>query len=321
MKNHSLKEVLYVGLGKMGRNMVARLVEKGWRVIAFDASEASRNEASRSFQAQGSKQVLVSSSLQEGVRALQQKPRTVWLMVPHTAVESVLDVLIPLLEEGDTVIDGGNSFFRNSQRHAKRLQEHGITFLDVGVSGGPRGAREGACVMVGGSKEAFEEHETLFQDIAVEGGYRYFGASGAGHFIKMVHNGIEYGMMQAIAEGLTVIKKSEFPVSLAEVADLYQHRSVIESRLVGWMHEALKYYGEDLKGVSGKVSHSGEGLWTVETAKELGVEVPVIEESLAFRLRSQEKPSFTGKLLSALRNAFGGHAVREEDEKDSGRKK
>jgi 6-phosphogluconate dehydrogenase len=194
-------------------------------------------------------------------------------------------------------------------RRARELEEKGIHFLDVGVSGGPRVARNGACIMVGGRKEIFKRFKSLFRDLSVRGGYGYMGKPGAGHFVKMVHNGIEYGMMQALAEGFAVMKDSPFDLDLNKVAEIYNHRSVIESRLVDWLKKAFEQYGEDLNEISGSVSHSGEGVWTVEAAKEFGIPIPIIEGALNFRIESQNNPTYTGKILSALRNQFGGHEV------------
>jgi 6-phosphogluconate dehydrogenase len=184
--------------------------------------------------------------------------------------------------------------------------------MDVGVSGGPAGARHGACMMIGGERELFNELETLFKDLSVEGGYGYMGRPGAGHFVKMVHNGIEYGMMQAIGEGFEVMKKSEFEIDLLEVTKVYNHGSVIESRLVGWLQSAYEKFGADLKGISGEVSHSGEGQWTVEAAERLGMPVENIKQSLDFRINSTGNPTYTGQVVSALRNQFGGHDVGEK---------
>ena len=213
------------------------------------------------------------------------------------------------LSPGDIVIDGGNSYYEDSIAKEKKLKKMGIYFLDAGVSGGPSGAREGASIMVGGEKEMYEKIEYLFQDLAVPNGYGYMGKSGAGHFVKMVHNGIEYGMMQSIAEGFALMKKSDFNLNLWKVADVYNHGSVITSRLIGWLKDAYEKFGKDLEGVSGSVSHTGEGEWTVHTAEKLGVSTPVIKEAFTFRIASQKNPSYAGKILSALRNVFGGHAV------------
>jgi 6-phosphogluconate dehydrogenase len=230
-------------------------------------------------------------------------------MLPYQEVDIVIEGLLPFLQKGDTIIDGGNSPYKKSIRHARGLEKKGIDFLDVGVSGGPAGARDGACIMVGGKRDVFERLEGLFRDLSVKGGYGYMGKSGAGHFVKMVHNGIEYGMMQAIAEGFTFLKTSPFNFDLLRVAELYNHGSVIESRLVGWLKDAFEEYGEDLNKISGSVSHSGEGLWTVEEAKEFGIPLPIIEGALSFRIQSLNKPSYTGQILSALRHQFGRHEV------------
>jgi 6-phosphogluconate dehydrogenase len=297
----------YIGLGKMGYNMAERLLEKGHEVIAYNRSA----EPVRKIALKGAKP---SDSVRSLVAAL-EPPRLVWIMVPHQAVDDVLKDLVPLLEKGDTVIDGGNSPYKESIRRSKELEGRGIDFLDAGVSGGPGGARTGACIMVGGRREVFLRYEQLFRDAAVERGYAYFGRAGAGHFVKMVHNGIEYGMMQALAEGFAVMKASPFDLDLAAVAELYNHRSVVESRLVGWLKNAYEQYGPDLKGISGSVEQSGEGMWTIQEAKELGIPVPIIQGALDYRLRSQKDPSYTGQIVSALRHQFGGHKVSpKEDE-------
>lgn len=300
------KTIGYIGLGKMGKGMVENLLEKKWDVVAFNRTPTATDEVAQ-------KGAIPAYTLTEVVEKL-ASPRLVWLMVPHQAVDEVLEELVPLLSDGDTVIDGGNSFYKDSMRHADELAKKNIHFLDAGTSGGPHGARMGACTMVGGEKEVFDRYEELFKDISVKDGYAYFGKAGAGHFVKMVHNGIEYGMMQAIGEGFEVMKKSPFDLNLIHIANLYNHQSVIESRLIGWAEDAFREYGEDLSVISGKVSHSGEGLWTVETARELGVSVPIIDGSLKFREESQKSPSYTGQVVSALRNQFGGHEVKKENE-------
>ena len=299
----------YVGLGKMGFNMVESLIEKGHSVVVFDKNEeAARNISKRGAQAAGSLQAMT---------AALTPPRLIWLMIPYQAVEAVLQELIPLLQKGDAIIDGGNSPFKESMRRAPELDSKGIDFLDVGVSGGPAGARNGACLMIGGKKKLFERFEDLFRDLSADQGYGYMGRSGAGHFVKMVHNGIEYGMMQSIAEGFAVMKASNFDLNLVRIAEVYNRRSVIESRLVGWLKSAFEEHGENLDDISGSVSQSGEGLWTVEASKELGVPAPIIEGSFQFRVQSQEIPSYTGQIISALRNQFGGHEVliKREGEK------
>lgn len=302
------KKIGYIGLGKMGKGMVRNLLEKGWKIVV-------NNKSSQSIEELAKDGAIPANSIKEVVEKL-DTPRLIWLMIPHQTVDDVLKELVPLLDRGDTIIDGGNSPYKKSMERAKKLNDEGIHFLDAGTSGGPRGAREGACVMIGGEKEIFDFNEELFRDISVKDGYKYMGKAGAGHFVKMVHNGIEYGMMQAIGEGFEVMKKSPFNLNLADVADLYGHQSVIASSLIDWAKNAFKEYGEDLTEISGSVSHSGEGLWTVEAAKEYGVPVPIIEGSLNFREQSQKNPSFTGQVVSALRNQFGGHEVlKKNDEK------
>jgi len=292
----------YIGLGKMGKNMVEHLLKKDWDIVAYNRSP----EPIKEIEGKGAEGAY---SLKELVEKL-EAPRLIWLMVPHQAVDGVLGELLPLLSEGDTVIDGGNSNYKETLRRAKELEEKKINFMDIGTSGGPGGAAGGACLMIGGKKEIFEKYESLFKDIAAPDAYGLMGRAGAGHFVKMVHNGIEYGMMQAIAEGFAVMKRSDFDLDLVKVTDIYNHKSVIESRLVGWLKSAYEEYGEDLEEISGKVSHSGEGLWTVEAAHDLGIPVPIIEGSLKFREESQESPSYTGQVVSALRNQFGGHEVK-----------
>jgi 6-phosphogluconate dehydrogenase len=293
------KEIGYIGLGKMGYNMVTRLQEKGWQIHAYDADAALR--------ATRSKELTVVEHIAQFADL--PTPRTVWLMVPHAVVDDVLKELLPVLAQGDTIIDGGNSPYKKTMIRSKMLAGFGIHYLDAGVSGGPAGARDGACVMVGGEAEVFKLHKELFVDVAAPDALLYTGASGAGHFVKMVHNGIEYGMMQALGEGFSMLKASSFDLDLEKVANLYNHGSVIESRLVKWLANAFKQHSSELDGISGSVSHSGEGMWTVEDAKEKNIPVPVIEAALDFRVQSDKHPSYTGQVVSALRNQFGGHDV------------
>ncbi len=291
----------YIGLGKMGHNMVERLVEKGYRVVAYDVNLEARASARRAG-------AIPAANLQDLVAKLGHR-RVVWLMVPHDVVDMILHELLKYLKRGDTVIDGGNSFYELTVLRARRAAAKGIHYLDAGVSGGPAGARNGACVMVGGQASDFKKHEKLFRDLSVKNGSLYAGNHGAGHFVKMVHNGIEYGMMQALAEGFAVMKKSPYKLNLGKISALYNHGSVIESRLVGWLERAYAEHGDGLKNISGTVGATGEGEWTVSTAKKLGVPVPIIEEAFKFRVQSKKKPSYTGQVLSALRNQFGGHSV------------
>jgi 6-phosphogluconate dehydrogenase len=294
----------YIGLGKMGFNMVERLLEKGHRVMVYDMNR----EAVSAVAAKGAEQA---GSIAEMAGRL-EAPRLFWIMVPFSAVDAVLQELMPYLAKGDTIIDGGNSPYKHSMRRAGELLGRGIDFLDAGISGGPAGARSGSCIMVGGREEAFRRHEALFRDLAHEKGYVHTGPAGSGHFVKMVHNGIEYGMMQALAEGFTVLKTSPFGLDMAAVADLYQHGSVIESRLVEWLRQGYEQFGPDLKEVSGSAAQSGEAMWTIEAARELGVSVPVIQASLDFRLASARNPSYTAKVISVLRHQFGGHEMKKK---------
>jgi 6-phosphogluconate dehydrogenase len=294
----------YIGLGKMGYNMAELLLDKNYQLVVYDRSPEPIQQL-----------VKLGAQPANSIRALASAlvaPRLVWIMVPHQAVDAVLKELVPVLAKGDTVIDGGNSPYKKSMLRANELAAKGIDFLDAGISGGPHGARTGACIMIGGREETFRKYEHLFKDLSVEKGYAYFGKAGAGHFVKMVHNGIEYGMMQALAEGFAIMKASPFDLDMQKVADLYNHKSVIGSRLVGWLKNAFEQYGKDLNGISGSAAQSGEGMWTVDAAKELGIPVPIIKGALDFRLESQKNPSYTGKILSALRHQFGGHAVKEK---------
>ncbi len=298
----------YIGLGRMGKNMVLHLLEQGIEVVAWNRSPEPREEVQKA----GAEAV---ESLQELVSKLEH-PRIIWLMLPAGEVtDQHLEELIPLVEKGDLIIDGANSFYKDTLRRYQTLQEKGIEFMDIGVSGGPGGARTGACLMIGGSQENFQKIEPLAKAAAAEGAYQHLGPVGAGHFVKMVHNGIEYGMMEAIGEGFAVLKASEFNIDLLKAVDIYQHRSVIESRLVGWLQDALK---EDvnLTDTSSRISASGEGEWTVDTAKELGVDTPVIEDSLKVRQESESVEenspnAFRNQSVSAMRGQFGQHSVKK----------
>lgn len=299
------KEIGLIGLGKMGMNIALKLNDLGWKVTATDTDQQKKEFAKE-------KMVTVLEKAKD-FRSL-PRSRLIWIMVPAgKPVEEVLfgkDGLAEILSKGDIIIDGGNSFYEDSIRRAKKLGRKGIFFLDAGVSGGPEGARQGLSLMVGGNPLAFARTEHLFRDLAVPQGFVYAGKSGAGHFVKMAHNGIEYGMMQAIAEGFSVMKKSPFRLNLEKIAEIFNRGSVIESRLMGWLERALEEYGENLAGISWKVGHTGEGEWTVKTAKKLKVPVPIIAGAFKFRVKSKKRPSFTGKILSALRNQFGGHSVK-----------
>jgi len=303
----------YIGLGKMGMAMVKRLLEKGHQVVATDPNEAAREEA----EAAGAETVVNLSEFNDRLTG----EKFIWIMVPHQIVDDVLTDLGSILKAGDVIMDGGNSNYKETVRRGAELKARGLVFMDVGVSGGPSGARNGACMMIGGKRDKFDKYEPLFKDLSVAGGYAYMGETGAGHYVKMIHNGIEYGMMQAIGEGFEILKESQFNLNLNDVTRIYNNGSVIESRLIGWLQEAYKEDGVDLKTISGEVSHSGEGQWTVEEAKNCRVSpaktkiipVPVIEASLQFRIDSTGNPSYTGQVVSALRNQFGGHIVKKAE--------
>jgi 6-phosphogluconate dehydrogenase len=285
----------FVGLGKIGKGLVLSMREKGIEVLAWNRSP---NEVANV------------ASIEEMIGKMEAGKRIVWLMLPAgQATDEMISRFVTLLSPGDLIIDGGNSFYKDDLRRAKELATVGIKYMDVGVSGGPKGAREGACLMIGGDQAKFEELMPVWQAISAPESFQYLGTVGAGHFAKMVHNGIEYGMMQAIAEGAAVLQASEYKYDLAKVFDIYNHHSVIESRLVEWSRQAL---AEDpqLSQISSKIDHTGEREWTADTAEELKIEVPIIKESLEVRKRStSESDSFRDKMVSAMRGKFGGHSV------------
>ncbi|NMM54775.1 phosphogluconate dehydrogenase (NAD(+)-dependent, decarboxylating) [Paenibacillus aquistagni] len=291
-----------IGLGKMGLNLGQNLLEHQHEVIAFDLNA----EAVEEMKGCGA---AAASSLQELVAQL-PSPKLVWLMIPHMVVDNVMEELIPLLSSGDIVIEAGNSHYKESIARYNRLKEHGIHFMDVGTSGGMAGARHGACYMIGGDREAWEHVEPLFRDTSVENGYLYAGRAGSGHFLKMVHNGIEYGMMAAIGEGFEVLDKSDFDFDYEQVARVWNNGSVIRSWLMELTENAFSKDAR-LDEIKGVMHSSGEGKWTVETALDLQAATPIMALSLMMRYRSLEADTFTGKVVAALRNEFGGHAVEK----------
>ena len=287
----------FLGLGKMGAGLVAQLQEKGHEVLAWNRSTHPLKNV---------------ESIEVMIMGLTAGERIIWLMLPAgQIVDDFILKIKPQLAKADLVIDGGNSRYSDTLRRAKELEEAGIGYMDVGVSGGPKGAREGACLMIGGDWSIYERLTPIWEAMAAPGAYGLMGSVGAGHFAKMVHNGIEYGMMQAIAEGAAVLKKSDFNIDMAKVFEIYNNRSVIESRLVGWTQEALAEDPE-LTDISSKIDHTGEGEWTIQAAKELEIDVPIIEESLEVRKRSSEgSEDYRDKVVSAMRGKFGGHPVRK----------
>jgi 6-phosphogluconate dehydrogenase len=297
-------QIGFIGLGKMGFNLVQNLLAHQHEVVAYDIHQ----ELVEKITKEGATGV---ATLPQLVSAL-KTPRVVWLMIPAGhLVDEVLNELTPLLSPDDMVIDGGNSNYKESIRRSKTLEMAGIHYLDCGTSGGTSGARHGACTMIGGSEAAFKRVEPVFKNISVENGYLYTGAAGSGHFVKMVHNGIEYGMMQAIAEGFEVFEKSGYDLDFEAIAKLFNNGSVVR----GWLMElTANAFSKDpkLETIKGKMFSSGEGRWTLETALDLGVPTPVIALSLMMRYRSLQDDTFTGKVVAALRNEFGGHAVEKK---------
>ena len=299
-------EVAMIGLGKMGGSMVLRLIRVGGhRVVAY----ARDQKKGAPFEREGAQSVY---SLDEVISAL-KLPRVIWMMIPAGAVGGMIEKLVPVLDKGDIIIDGGNSNYKDSMARGEMLAEHGIEFMDCGVSGGVWGLEVGYNLMVGGKPEVFAHVEPLLQTLAQEGGYLHVGPIGAGHFVKMVHNGIEYAQMQAIAEGFEILRaKREFSLDLAALADLWMQGSVIRSWLLELTGSALRK-DPDLSKIAGYVVDSGEGRWTVFESIDLDVPAPTITLALQMRFRSRQEESFAAKLLAALRNEFGGHEVKQAE--------
>lgn len=289
------------GLGKMGFNLVKNLVNNNHEVVAYDIDSRAVQEAEKLG-------AIPVQSLQELTEALPEQ-KIIWMMVPAGEVtENLIRDLTPLLAENDIIMDGGNANYKDTMRRAADLKTKGIHFVDIGTSGGMEGAREGACTMVGGEKEVVQSIESVFIDVSVNNGYLYTGESGSGHFLKMIHNGVEYGMMQAIGEGFDILEKSHFDYNHEKVARVWNNGSVIRSWLMELMESAFSS-DPKLDDIRGVVHASGEGKWTVETAMELETAAPVIALSLMMRNRSLEADTFSGKVVASLRNQFGGHAV------------
>ncbi|MED0876472.1 phosphogluconate dehydrogenase (NAD(+)-dependent, decarboxylating) [Bacillus mobilis] len=296
-------QVGLIGLGKMGLNLGKNLMDHKHEVAAFDLNSSAVEEM-KEYGATGV------SSLNELVQSL-QSPRILWVMVPHAVVDSVIEEVTPLLSKGDILIEAGNSHYKESIRRYEQLKKDGIHFMDAGTSGGMEGARNGACYMIGGDQEAWDIVEPIFRDTAVENGFLYAGKAGSGHFLKMVHNGIEYGMMAAIGEGFEILEKSEFDYDYEKVSRVWNNGSVIRSWLMELTENAFSKDAK-LDEIKGVMHSSGEGKWTVETALDLQTATPVIAMSLLMRYRSLENDTFTGKVVAALRNEFGGHAVEKK---------
>ena len=285
-----------VGLGRMGSGMTERLERGGHTVQTFDPNVPS-----------------TAGSLEELAQQL-EPPRVAWLMIPAGKLtEDAFQTLLGMLDPGDVIVDGGNSNFHDSQRRHGEAQERGVRFVDVGVSGGVWGLREGFCLMAGGDDEAVSLLEPALATLAPEDGWAHVGPSGAGHFVKMVHNGIEYGLMEAYAEGFELLRASELGLDLVEISGIWRYGSVVRSWLLDLLHAAFEQHGSGLDGIRGYVEDSGEGRWTIEEAIAHDVPVPVIAASLFARFSSRQDESFAAQVAAALRQQFGGHAVRGMD--------
>jgi 6-phosphogluconate dehydrogenase len=295
----------FIGLGRMGANMVRRLLRDGHEVVAYNRTPEKTTE----IVGEGA---IGAFSIAELVQKL-EKPRAVWIMVPAgDATEAQIEELLEHLEPGDTIIDGGNTNFHDDVRRHAALAEKGIGYVDAGTSGGIWGLQVGYALMVGGERDAVAPLEPIFKTLAPEGGYLHVGGPGAGHYVKMVHNGIEYGLMQAYAEGFEILHASDYGLDLGAIAEMWMHGSVVRSWLLELLGRAYKAEGQDLEHLKGWVADSGEGRWTVQEAIDRDVPAPVITLSLLTRLRSRQDDSYGGKVLAALRNEFGGHAVKTE---------
>ncbi|MDO8619294.1 MAG: decarboxylating 6-phosphogluconate dehydrogenase [Candidatus Daviesbacteria bacterium] len=314
----------FIGLGRMGANIVLHLLEGGIEVVAWNRSLEPREELRKEALElkTGSENLTIAESIDELVSNLEGS-RTIWLMITAgEAVDAVITDLVSKIDKGDLIIDGGNSFYQDSIRHGKELAGKGIHFMDVGTSGGVESARHGACLMIGGSLEDFERAEPIFKAEAAAGGYGLLGEVGAGHFAKMIHNGIEYGMMEAIGEGAAILKNSQFNYDLRKVFQVYSVQSIIESRLTGWTLAELKN-DPNLDNISSVIGSAGgagktkgEGHWTVEIAKGMGIDTPVIAASVAVRDNSdkdeENSPNgFRNKIVAAMRWQFGRHPVKK----------
>jgi len=291
-----------IGLGRMGSGMTDRLRENGVEVQTYDPNVESRTAASL-------------AELKEQLKA----PRAFWMMIPAGKItEDVFQELLGLVDEGDTIVDGGNSNFRDSQRRHAEAQKRGAHFVDAGVSGGIWGLEIGFCLMVGGDEEPVQRLEPVFAALAPEKGYAHVGASGAGHFVKMVHNGIEYGLMQSYAEGFEIMEHSEFDLDPQQISGIWRNGSVVRSWLLELLHSAFEQHGANLDDIAPYVEDSGEGRWTINEAINMNVPAPVIAASLFARFASRDEIKFSAKVAAALRQQFGGHAVRALEKAKAG---
>ena len=294
-----------IGLGRMGGNMALRLIQAGHGVVGY-------NRNPRNIDATVKAAVVSAPSVAELVKRL-KTPRAIWLMVPHgKPTEESIDTLLDVLAPGDIIVDGGNSRYTDSARAAERSAARGVNFLDAGVSGGVWGREIGYCLMIGGPKTAFDYLEPVFAALAPKDGYALVGASGAGHFVKMVHNAIEYAMLQSLGEGFECLQRSEYGIDLGRVAALWQQGSVVRSWLLDLLTKALREEGNALEHIAGYVDDSGMGRWNIAYAVENAIPIPVITQSLYERFASRQDERFSAKIVAALRKQFGGHAVKKE---------
>ena len=296
-----------IGLGRMGANLSRRLMRDGHEVVVFDV-DAGIVEQLAGEGAVGS------TSLEDFVARL-EKPRVAWIMVPAGFVQGTVDRLAELMEPGDIVIDGGNSYYRDDIARAAELQPKGIHYIDCGTSGGVFGLERGFCLMAGGDEEPASRLQPAFASLAPENGYARVGGPGAGHFVKMVHNGIEYGLMEAYAEGFELMNHSEFDLDLEEIAGIWRYGSVVRSWLLDLLYESFKEHGSQLDDIAPYVEDSGEGRWTINEAIKANVPVPVLATALFARFASRREINFAAKVAAALRNQFGGHAVRAAEKR------
>lgn len=294
-------KIRLIGLGKMGENIAYNLIDNNYEVYGYDNSKEVRDLLRESS-------ISVKDNYKELLKRKDNERLIVWLLVPNQFVDDVIADIKPYLNKEDIIIDAGNSNFNLSVKRYNKLKEDNINFIDMGTSGGTEGARHGACLMVGGDIDVVSSIEQVFIDVATIDGYGYFGKAGSGHFVKMVHNGIEYGMMQAIGEGLELMESSEFDVDYEKLLGVWNNGSIIESALVGYTKEAFK---EDpkLERIAGRIDDSGEGMWMVEEALKSGVSMPVITNSLFARYKSRDDFKFSEKSIAAMRKVFGGHAT------------
>jgi 6-phosphogluconate dehydrogenase len=295
------------GLGRMGLQIAKRLHKNGFDVLAWNRSEESR----KAFESVGGKTFEKEADL---IHALTSSPKIIWIMLPHAIVDEFLKTITPLLKPGDIVIDGGNSFYKESIRRGEELKKSGIIFYDIGTSGGVWGEARGFALMAGGSKEHWDKVEPFVKALSSGENYGLVGANGAGHFVKMVHNGIEYGMMEAIGEGYAVMKASNFNLDLGQVSKIYQKGSVVSSWLIDLTRNIFEK--ENIDATSGFIDSTGEGEWTIKTAEELGIDVRVIKDSFQVRQESKDvknQNKFSNKIVSLLRKQFGGHATKSNE--------